>query len=224
MVLSHSVVPIAESQLSARAVASGDLTRCRVLHPQVHTGTSLSQVFSGRALIVVQMGAIDHLARLGSSSAITLQLQLERQGEAIHQAHIQPIAACGLATAGVAWEAHLSESSFEFSINWRGTALSTAYLAGSTAATNRALVPLAIAAHFGPVSSGLQVVGHSEVMGCIWRQLDVLRVGAHARSSLMSDPNRSRATTVDDAQTGCLRFGSQCLSNEGSSSGKCPQS
>mmetsp|Transcript_97837 Transcript_97837/g.237960 ORF Transcript_97837/g.237960 Transcript_97837/m.237960 type:complete len:254 (-) Transcript_97837:91-852(-) len=186
------VAPLAECELAAWAVAAHGLLSVRVQHLQVHVRADVPQVLRSGALVEGELGAVDRVRSDGLISeagrAVALHLELERQGEAIDQADVDPVLV--RAERGLKLGVH------------RGSATGSlvAHLLRPATLADLASVALLVAPQLGPVPRASEPVKCDEIVGLQWLQPHVLRVGTHARGRHVGDPERLIPAAVGDAE------------------------
>mmetsp|Transcript_119877 Transcript_119877/g.339799 ORF Transcript_119877/g.339799 Transcript_119877/m.339799 type:complete len:320 (+) Transcript_119877:217-1176(+) len=149
-------VPLVVDELRAGAVAPHDLVGLGVDGLEVRHHVGGVEVLLGRAVGEGQPGAIDHRAAL---VAVAVELQLEGECEAVHQADVHVVASFHAASGGVTGRTFTAEGRLELGVNGRG-ALGVvpvgphAGLARAAAPTQAAAVAHVVAAHLRPVARG----------------------------------------------------------------------
>mmetsp|Transcript_103741 Transcript_103741/g.293244 ORF Transcript_103741/g.293244 Transcript_103741/m.293244 type:complete len:290 (+) Transcript_103741:1307-2176(+) len=216
MTLCPCVVPLCVDQLHAGAVASSNKAGVRVY--RLEADRLRTKGLTRRTALEGQPGAVNdvHRARV-LPTACPINVELEGQRVAIHQAHIHVVAAGHLAgDVRIARCPNAAEGGLKLGVNGRravrvvcrGAAAHDAALAGTPAAAKTAVVPVLIARHLRPVAHRCEAVEGGKVVGLHRRDLDVLRVWADpAASTLVRNPHGLAGTQVPDAQAPAPRRG-----------------
>mmetsp|Transcript_100216 Transcript_100216/g.311732 ORF Transcript_100216/g.311732 Transcript_100216/m.311732 type:complete len:519 (-) Transcript_100216:210-1766(-) len=156
-----SVVPLRVNELHAGPVATGDQACVGV--DGLQAGGDRPQTLPRRTVTEGEARAVDdmHLLQVLASAGPN-DVKLERQGVAVHQAHVHVVAAGHLAPGLVrsARGAHASKGALKLCIDgWRaarvvrgGAGAPHATLARSATAAQAAFVPMLIAGHLWPVA------------------------------------------------------------------------
>mmetsp|Transcript_29311 Transcript_29311/g.63571 ORF Transcript_29311/g.63571 Transcript_29311/m.63571 type:complete len:292 (-) Transcript_29311:12-887(-) len=223
------VAPLVVHQLLTGCIATSYLVSMRVERSQIHSDPLRTlQLLLMWAQVGGEAGAIDcqPVVRARVSHTLTLDLQLEGQCPAVHEAHVDIVAALHSYTI-LARQCRGTECAFELRVYWRCTIGVVIFLnlwwpphAGflrPSRTTQSTIVSLLVAAHLGPIAGRRQFAQNDEIVGRRRIQLNVLRVRTCCRTGLVSNPNGLGGTPIDNSQTTLLRICSS-VANKGNSS------
>lgn len=164
------------------------------MNPKIHIAHVLNG-FVLRALAQSEVGTIDVRPLVAVCLAIFRNFNLVGKREAIHLAGIPPIAITRIC---LAIPTLVAKTCLEQGINWWCTALALACLARAPTITNFTLLPVCVAAHLRPETSGMKALRDVVRVSLARHEFQTALAGYIRRGGY---PNSFTSATIDHSKS-----------------------